>query len=99
MNNYLYRSCKSVVVCVLVICVLLPLVNLLRSVRFEDIRIVLGSVQFFTMLKNSLVSSMIATLLSVGFAFLFGIIPWYGLYLWNKLILSWLRGVYRNLME
>ena len=35
----------------------------------------------------------------VGFAFLFGIIPWYGLYLWNKLILSWLRGVYRNLME
>lgn len=70
MNNYLYRSCKSVIICVLVVCVLLPLVNLLRSVRFEDIKIVLGSVQFFMMLKNSLVTSIIATLLSVGFAFL-----------------------------
>ena len=70
MNNHLYRSCKGIVIAILLVCVILPLCNLFRSIHIEDIVAVLGSPHFLTMLKNSLIATLIATLLSVGFAFL-----------------------------
>lgn len=70
MNNQVYRSCKGVVLVVLIVCVVLPLLNLLRSIHIDDIVSVLGSASFLTMLKNSIIASVSATLLSVLFAFL-----------------------------
>lgn len=70
MNNQVYRSCKGVVLVVLMVCVVLPLLNLLRSIHIDDIVSVLGSLSFLTMLKNSIIASVSATLLSVLFAFL-----------------------------
>lgn len=70
MNNYFYRSAKGVIITILMVCVILPLLNLIRSIQLEDIFFVLGSSSFMIMLKNSLIASILATLLSVGFAFL-----------------------------
>ena len=35
----------------------------------------------------------------LGIGFLFNIIPWYGTYLFVKVILCWLRGIYRNTIK
>ena len=34
-----------------------------------------------------------------GIGFLFSIIPWYGTYLFVKVILCWFRGIYRNTIK
>lgn len=69
MHNVLFKSCKGIVIAVLLICVVFPLLNLLRSIQLEDLSSVLLDAQFAQMLGNSLLASLASTLLSVSLAF------------------------------
>ena len=70
MKNNAFRFLKAFVLAYLLVTAGLPLLNLLRSIRGEDIRSVLSSAQFFPMLKNSLVTTLWATAISIVLSFL-----------------------------
>ncbi len=69
-NNTGFKFVKWFVIFYLSITVLLPLVLLITNIHPGDIPNVLGSAQFFTMLKNSVLTTAISTVISVSAAFL-----------------------------
>lgn len=70
MKNRVFTSCKGLVVCILIFSVLLPLITLISNINGSDILNIIATKKFFSILKNSLISTVISTLLSVGIAFL-----------------------------
>lgn len=69
MRNKSFYSLKYLLLTYLLVTVVYPLVSLLSTIRGKDLSSVLGSAQFFPMLKNSLVTTILATIISVGLAF------------------------------
>ena len=63
-----FRMSKLLLVVFLIVSVILPLVRLLMNVRIEDIQSVIQSPQFGSMILNSLATTSIATVISVGLA-------------------------------
>ena len=70
MNNKGYKAIKFLILAFLLVSVVFPLVNLLLRIRWEDITAVCSSPQFGDMIKNSLLTTLTATFLSVGLAML-----------------------------
>lgn len=68
MKHKSFRMAKLVLAIFLVVSVILPLVRLLVSVKPEDIQSVVSSPQFGTMIVNSLLTTSIATVISVSLA-------------------------------
>lgn len=68
MKNKTFRMTKLLLAIFLVVSVLLPLVRLLINVRIEDINSIIHSPQFGPMVLNSLATTSIATIISVGLA-------------------------------
>lgn len=64
------RVSKLLLAIFLIVSVLLPLVKLLMNVKMEDIQSVIKSPQFGSMIMNSLVTTSIATIISVGLAWI-----------------------------
>lgn len=69
MKNKGYRSLKALLTVYLLATVVLPMVYLFATIRPEHIRGILSSAQFLPMLKNSLVTTVLATVISVAMAF------------------------------
>lgn len=70
MKNKSFRSLKWLLLIYLAVTVVLPLLGLFGTVRMEHIRDVFTSLQFLPMLKNSLITTVMATVISVGLSFL-----------------------------
>lgn len=68
MRDRFYQSIKLIVYFVLITHIILPLLSLLTQISSEDISRVVYSNQFLPMLKNSLVSTTIATIVSIVLA-------------------------------
>ena len=68
MKDKFYRVIKLFVFLILVTHILLPLLALLTQISMEDIVKVVTSNQFLPMLKNSLISTTVATLVSIFLA-------------------------------
>lgn len=69
MRHNSFRVVKSVLLAYLVIAVLVPIVMLFSQIRGENIHNVVTSAQFLPMLKNSIITTVIATMISVVLAF------------------------------
>lgn len=69
MKNKLFFSVKYLLLCYLVVTVVLPVTQLFGTIRSEHIQSVVGSAQFWPMLKNSLITTVIATVISVLLSF------------------------------
>ena len=70
MKNRSYKSLKLLIGLFLLISVVFPLVNLLLHINVDDIATIVRSPQFFPMIKNSLITTLAATLISVSLALL-----------------------------
>lgn len=70
MKNKSFHSLKWLLLAYLAVTVVTPLLGLFGTIRMEHIREVFASAQFFPMLKNSLITTMLATIISVGLSFL-----------------------------
>lgn len=70
MRNRGFFSLKYLLLAYLAVSVVLPIMTLFGTIRWENIRSVFTSVQFFPMLKNSVITTVLATLISVGLSFL-----------------------------
>ena len=74
MKNNAFKGLKALLLLYLLITVALPISRLFGTIRGEDAAAVFASAQFFPMLKNSLVTTLLATavstVLSFGLAFL-----------------------------
>ncbi len=70
MKNRSFHSLKYVLIAYLSVTVLLPIVKLFSTIRGEHISEIIKSAQFLPMLKNSIVTTLIATAISVVVAFL-----------------------------
>lgn len=70
MNNKTFHSLKYLVLCYLLATVALPLMLLFGNIEAGDIRAVLSSAQFVPMLKNSLITTLCATAISIPLSFL-----------------------------
>ena len=70
MKNKLFFSVKYLLLCYLLVTVGLPLVQLFGTIRMEHVQSVMESAQFLPMLKNSLITTIIATFISVVLSFL-----------------------------
>ena len=71
MKNRSIKLSKLLVFVFLGITVVLPLGALIFTISFDDIKSVFSSPQFLPMLSNSISATLLATILSVGLAFLF----------------------------
>lgn len=69
MKNRSFNSLKLLVVLFLFISVILPLITLLLNIRVEDIKQIVTSPQFSSMMMNSLFTTIMSTLCSVSLAF------------------------------
>ena len=69
MKKNSFRIIKAVLFVYLVVTVLVPIVMLFSQIRGEDIQNVFTSAQFLPMLKNSFVTTIASTIISVAFAF------------------------------
>lgn len=70
MKNKLFHGAKYLLLCYLLVTVVLPVARLFGTIRMEHIRSVVSSAQFLPMLKNSLITTLAATAISVVVAFL-----------------------------
>ena len=70
MKRNSFRIIKAALLVYLVITVLVPIVMLFSQIRGEDIVTVFSSAQFLPMLKNSLITTVIAMVISVTLAFI-----------------------------
>lgn len=70
MKNRAFNATKFLVIAFLIVSVILPLVRLLVNVNTDDIQSIINSVQFWPMIRNSLFTTTIATIISVGIAWL-----------------------------
>lgn len=69
MKNRTFHGLRIFIFAFLCISVVFPLITLLLNINGEDISQVLSSPQFMPMMKNSLLCTSIATIISVGIAF------------------------------
>ncbi len=69
MKNRGYRSLRLLIIVFLFVSVVLPLIALITHMDPADISIVFQSPQFGPMIKNSLITTTVATLISVSIAF------------------------------
>ena len=69
MKNNAFKGLKYLLLCYLLVTVALPIGRLFSTIRGEDAAAVFSSVQFFPMLKNSLITTAIATSVSVVLSF------------------------------
>lgn len=69
MKNKSFYSLKYLLLCYLAVTVLLPISKLLFTIRGQHVRAVLSSAQFFPMLKNSVLTTLMATVISIVLAF------------------------------
>lgn len=70
MKNKSFQSLKWLLLAYLAVTVVLPLLGLFGTIRMEHIRDIFTSLQFLPMLKNSLITTILATIISVGLSFL-----------------------------
>ncbi len=70
MKNRGFRAVKWLLAAYLFVTVALPLFLLIGNIRISDVGAVLSSVQFLPMLKNSVLTTLISTVISVGLSFL-----------------------------
>lgn len=70
MKNNTFHSLKTFLLVYMIAVVALPMAALFGNIRMESIRSVFTSAQFLPMLKNSLVTTLWATVISVLFSFL-----------------------------
>lgn len=70
MKNNAFRALKYLLLIYLLITVVLPIGRLFGTIRGTDAAAVFSSAQFFPMLKNSLVTTVLATAVSVVLSFL-----------------------------
>lgn len=70
MKNKGFYGLKGLLLVYLALTVVLPMAGLFGTIRMEHIQDVFSSAQFIPMLKNSLVTTILATLISVGLSFL-----------------------------
>lgn len=64
-----FRGLRLLIVVFLCVSVIFPLFTLLLNININDINHVLSSPQFLPMIKNSLICTIMATVISVGLAF------------------------------
>lgn len=69
-KNISIKLSKFVVSVFLILFVVLPLVKLLSGITATDLKEILAAPQFGPMVKNSLITTTVATMLSVGLAFI-----------------------------
>lgn len=74
MRNKGYSGIRLLIIGFLIVSVILPLLSLFLNIKGKDIQEIFASPQFMLMLKNSLLTTTIATLISVGLAF---ILAWF----------------------
>lgn len=70
MKNKSFHTLKWLLLSYLALTVVLPILGLFGTIRMEHIREVFSSAQFLPMLKNSLITTVLATIISVGLSFL-----------------------------
>ena len=68
-KNKGYFSLKYLLMAYLLVSIVLPIIYLFSSIRGENVSEVFSSEQFFTMLKNSAVTTVIATVISIVLSF------------------------------
>lgn len=69
MRNKLYFSLKYLLLTYLLVTVVLPMLYLFSTIRGEHIKEIFSAAQFFPMLKNSVLTTLMATVISVGISF------------------------------
>lgn len=69
MKNKSFYSAKYLILLYLIVTVVFPITSLFGTIQKTDIVDVVNSVQFFPMLKNSLVTTILTTIISVVLAF------------------------------
>lgn len=69
MRNKIYFGGKYLLLTYLLVTVVMPMVHLFGTIRGEHIRAIVTSVQFLPMLKNSLITTAIATVISIFLSF------------------------------
>ena len=69
MKNKLFFGGKYLLLCYLSVTVVIPLAQLFGTIRAEHIQAVFSSPQFWPMLKNSLITTTLATVISVALSF------------------------------
>ena len=69
MRNRSFHAVKYLLGAYLLLTVILPLVMLLSNIRGENVQSVFQSPQFFPMLKNSFLTTVLATVISVAVSF------------------------------
>ena len=70
MKNKSFYSLKYLLLLYLLVTVALPILYLFSTIRGEHVQEILTSVQFLPMLKNSVVTTLIATVISIVLSFL-----------------------------
>ena len=68
-KNKGYFGLKYLLIAYLLVSIVLPIVYLFSSIRGQHIADVFSSAQFFPMLQNSVITTVIATAISVGLSF------------------------------
>ena len=68
MKNRTLNATKIVVILFLIVSVLMPLVRLLMNINLQDVQNIIKTPQFGSMILNSLITTSIATVISVGTA-------------------------------
>lgn len=69
MKNNGFKGLKYLLLCYLLMTVVLPIGRLFGTIRGEDAAAVFSSVQFLPMLKNSLITTIFATVISIFLSF------------------------------
>lgn len=69
MKNNTFKALKYLLLVYLLVTVVLPISTLFSTIRGENVAAVLGSAQFLPMLKNSLVTTVLATVISILLSF------------------------------
>ena len=69
MRNKLYFGLKYLLLTYLLVTVVFPMVYLFSTIRGEHIKEIFSAAQFLPMLKNSLLTTLMATAISVGISF------------------------------
>ena len=70
MRSKSFSTSKLLVICFLIVSVVFPLITLLLNINISDISEIISSSQFAPMMKNSLFTTTIATVISVALALL-----------------------------
>lgn len=69
MKNKTFKGLKYLLLCYMLVAVVLPILRLFSNIRPEHITEVVSSLQFWPMLKNSLITTILATIVSVLLSF------------------------------